>query len=100
HAFDVVRHDLCGHRAAVDAADLLEDLLVGHALDLAEQGRVGGDAVQDAPAVDGTDLVDVGGIEEELHRGLPVGSVAIVGADSNLLARETPERYASLRSSR
>ena len=34
---------------------------------LREEGRVGGDAVEHAPAGDGPDLFDVGGVEEDLH---------------------------------
>jgi hypothetical protein len=68
HALDVVGDDLGGDGPVIDRADLLEDLVVGHALDLAEQGRVRGHAVEHAPGVDGTDLFDIGGVEEQLHR--------------------------------
>ena len=68
HPVDVLGDDLSGHGAFRDPADLLQDLVVRHALDLREQRRIGGHAIEDAPAVDGPDLVDLGGVEEELHR--------------------------------
>ena len=44
----------------------LEDLVV-RAADLGVQGRVGRHAVEHAPAGGGLDLVDVGGVQEDLH---------------------------------
>ena len=67
HPIDVVGDDLGRDRARGDLADLLEDLVV-RAADLGVEGRVGGHAIEDAPAGDGLDLFDVGGVQEDLHQ--------------------------------
>src|SRR4029079_9974158 len=77
HALDVLGDDLGGDGPWRDLADLLEDRVVARAADLRVEGWVRRDAVEDAPAGDGPDLVDVGGVEEDLHRfGLLVGLAA------------------------
>jgi len=56
-------------RALDQLADVVDGLQEVAAL-LGDQGGVGGDARQDAPGVDLADVVDVGGVEEELHGDL------------------------------
>ena len=64
--------DFGADRALDDGADFghdIEDLAAG----LGDQGRVGGDAVQQAGGGEGFDLGRVGGVDEEFHGGLPDG---------------------------
>ena len=63
----IVADDLGRDRTFRQAADLLEDLLV-RAAHLRVERWVGGHAVDDAPLDPGLDLLDVGGVQEELHR--------------------------------
>src|SRR2546430_10273761 len=58
-------HDL-GRDVADDLTDLL-DLLLVVVTGLRDEGRVRGDAVDDAPVHAGLDLFVHGGVEEELH---------------------------------
>ena len=90
HPLDVLGDDLGGDRAAGDRADLLEDLLVGPAGGLGEQRRVGGHAVEHAPAGDGADLFDVRGVQEDLH-----GGRLRVRAGTSILAPPGPSPIAS-----
>jgi len=76
HARDVLGHDLCADRPRCDRADLLQHVVVA-AADLGEEARVGGDAVEHAPAGGGPDLVDRGGVEEDLHRAVAGASARI-----------------------
>jgi hypothetical protein len=66
HALDVRGDDLGTHRTGRDLADLGQDLVVA-AAHLGKQGGVGRHAVQHAPTSGGADLIDSGGVQEDLH---------------------------------
>ena len=74
-----------------DLADLLEDLVV-RATDLGVEGRIGGHAVEDAPAGDGLDLFDIGGVQEDLHRAGSKGASASAADSSPRRGRAHKER--------
>ena len=68
HAVDVIGDDFRTHRPGRDLADLLEDVVIA-AAHLGKERGVGCDAVQDAPAGGGADLIDPGGVQKDLHGG-------------------------------
>src|SRR5690606_37041463 len=66
HALGVGGQDLSAHGAIHDGADLLDNLGEVTAF-LGHQRRVGGHSSQNAPRVDGPDLIHVGGVQKEFH---------------------------------
>jgi hypothetical protein len=66
YALDVLGDDLGAYGARRDLVDLGEDLVVA-AADRGEERGVGGHAVEHASAGSSADLVDLGGIQEDLH---------------------------------
>ena len=67
HALGVGADGLGGDGTVDDRADLLDDLAEIAAF-LGDQAGIGGDAVHLAPAGGLTDLIEIGGVEKELHR--------------------------------
>ncbi|GMV86921.1 MAG: hypothetical protein AMXMBFR80_27740 [Dehalococcoidia bacterium] len=65
----LARDALGGNRAIDDGGDLLDALAVADPVFLREEAGIGGDPGDDAVARRRADLVDGGGIEEELHAG-------------------------------
>ena len=66
HAGRVGGHDFGADRSLHGLADLLEDLAVVAAL-LRQQRRVGGHAVEDAERGERFDVLQVAGVDEQLH---------------------------------
>lgn len=84
HVVGLHRDDLGGNGALDEGADLLGDLK-DVAAGFQDQGRVGGDAVDHAEVVELTDGVDVGGVDEEFHLGLPEAVAAGAARGLNAL---------------
>src|SRR4029453_15296300 len=84
------------HRPGCQAADLGKDLFV-RATDLGVEGRVRRDPMEDGPGRRRPDLLDVGRVQEDLHRSTPVawGKAAILVSDRGSRYRRVVTRVAA-----